>query len=159
MVFVAAGALIAAWISPGGELDADDAAEIAVASLDSVGFDGTVVGDPELGAHEPPDGDPVDAWSVMVEVDGEEIELRVQSDLGAVIYVDDRIGEGGTGRLLSDEDFVALGGFRDHRLRDQRNQQNLAGTLGAAAVAAVGLTLSLRSASLLPAPSTEEVDE
>lgn len=148
LVFVAAGAAIASWTTTRGELDATDAGEIAVDALGSVGHPGTVVGTPQRDEHSPPGEDPVDVWVVSVEVGDEQIEMRVQTTVGAVVFVDDRIGEGDLERLLTDEEFAELGAYRDRRLRDRRIRTNLAGSLAAAAVAAVGVPLSFRSASL-----------
>lgn len=148
MVFVAAGAAVASWTTTRGELDADDAAEIAVDALGSVGHPATLAGAPERDEHRPPGEDPVEVWVVSVDVGDDEIEMRVQTTVGAVVFVDDRIGEDDLERLLTDDEFTELGAYRDRRLRDRRLRTNLAGSLAAAAVAAVGVPLSFRSASL-----------
>lgn len=144
LVFLALGSAGASWFTTRGELDAADAAEIAVDALASVGADGLVADEPERGVHVPEGEEPVDVWIVFVDVDGELIETRVQTTVGKVVYLDDIIGEDDSGRLLTDDEFVQLGNFRDTRLRDARIRTNLAGSVAAAAVTAVGLTLAMR---------------
>ncbi len=155
LVFVAAGAAVASWFTPKGDLDRIDATEIAIDALAAAGFEGTVDEPPERGVHRTAGGDPVDVWIVFVTVGDEAIETQVLASKGQLVYVDDRIGEDDTGRLLSDEGFTEIGAYRDTRLLDAWVVRNAAGTVAAVAIAVVGWVLARRSDPLWPAPLTE----
>lgn len=156
LVFVAIGAAVASWFTPKGELDATDAAEVAVDALASVGFEGTVDEVPERGVHRSDRRDPADVWVVFVTVDDEPIEAQVLTTRGQLVYVDDRIGEDDTGRLLTDDQFVEIGAYRDTRLLDAWVMRNAAGTVAALVLGAVGFVLARRSAPLWSEPVSPE---
>lgn len=156
VVFLAAGAAVASWFTPKGELDRVDATEIAIDALGSVGFDGTVDERPRRSVHRPERQDPVEVWVVFVQVEDERIEVQVRTTKGQLVYVDDRVGENDTERLLSDDQFVEIGRYRDARLLDAWIARNAAGTIAAVAIAGVGFVLARRSEHLLPSPAEKE---
>lgn len=145
LVFVAVGAAAASWFTPQPLLEADDAADVAVGALDEVGFDGTVTDRPELVSHTLEDGDSLAAWAVFVDVAGETVEFRVQESAGQLVYVDDRIGDDDTERLLTDEEFEEIGDYRDDSIERAWVVRNVAGMVAAALVAAVGYRIAKRS--------------
>lgn len=70
LVFVALGAVFAAWFTPRPELDAVDAADTAVGAFTEVGLEGSP-GEPiERAQHSPAAGDPVErsgqAWAASM---------------------------------------------------------------------------------------------
>lgn len=148
LVFGAVGAAAAAWFTPQPLLESDDAVDVAVGALDDVGFDGSVSGEPELVSHTPEDDDPVAAWAVFVDVDDETIELRVQESAGQLVYVDDRIGADDTERLLTDDEFVQIGDFRDDSVFRRWVLRNIVGSIAAAMIAGVGFVIAKRSTRL-----------
>ncbi len=145
LIFGAVGAAAAAWFTPQPVLDADDAVDVAVDALAEVGFEGTLAGDPELVSHTPKDGDSIAAWAVFVDVEDETVELRVQESAGQLVYVDDRIGPDDVERLLTDDEFAEIGGYRDDVVFRRWVAQNIGGTIGAAVIAAVGFVIAKRS--------------
>ncbi|WP_436793951.1 hypothetical protein [Actinospongicola halichondriae] len=145
LIFGAVGAAAASWFTPRPLLDADDASTVAIEALADVGFDGRVASDPERVTHTPEDGDPVSAWEVFVDVDDETIELRVQEAAGRLVWVDDRIGPDDVERLLTDDEFVEIGSFRDDSVQRGWVTRNALATLAALLVAAVGFALVKRS--------------
>ena len=65
---------------------------------------------------------------VFVDVGGDQIEIRVLTDAGQLAYVDDRIGPGGSERLLTDERVRDHGPLRRTSLgRDDWVARNVAG--------------------------------
>lgn len=152
LVFVAPAAAAASWFTPRPDLDRSDAVETAVGALAEVGFDGTVTDRVVRSVHEPDDGDPISVWIVPVEVDGEEVELRVERAAGRLVYVDDRIGADDSERLLSDGEFRAIGRYRNDATLDRWVARNAAASLAAVAIAVVGYVLARRSDRLWGAP-------
>lgn len=150
LVFATVGAVAASWFTPQPGLDADDAADVAVDALDSVGVDGRVTDEPELGTHQPSDGDRIDAWIVPVRVRGEEIEVRVRENVGRLVYVDDRIGPDRTERLLTDEQFDGLAEHRSEPARDGWIRRNGFGTVAGVLVAVTAFAIARRSDPLWP---------
>ena len=145
LVFGAIGAAAAAWFTPHPLLEADNAADVAVGALDDVGVEATVAGAPELVSHTPEDGEPVAAWAVFLDVGDETVELRVQESAGQLVYVDDRIGDADTERLLTDEEFERIGDYRDDAVFRDWVVRNVAASLAAVLVAATGFVLAKRS--------------
>lgn len=148
LLFGAVGAAAAAWFTPQPLLEVEDAESVAVGALDDVGFAGNVTGSPELISHTPDDGDPVAAWAVFVEVDDDTVELRVQESAGQLVYVDDRIGDDDTDRLLTDDEFAQIGDYRDDAVFRGWVERNIAATVAAALIALSGFVIAKRSARL-----------
>lgn len=148
LVFGAVGAAAAAWFTPHPLLEADDAADVAVGALADVGVDATVTATPELVSHTPEDGEPIAAWAVFLDVDQETVELRVQESAGQLVYVDDRIGEADTERLLTDDEFERIGDYRDDDVFQGWVVRNVAGSFAAVLIAATGFVIAKRSARL-----------
>ena len=148
LVFGAIGAAAAAWFTPHPLLEADDAADVAVGALADVGVDATVAGTPELVSHTPADGEPIAAWAVFLDAGDETVELRVQESAGQLVYVDDRIGEADTERLLTDDEFERIGDYRDDDVFRGWVVRNVAGSVAAVIIAAVGFVIAKRSARL-----------
>lgn len=145
LVFVAPAAAVASWFTPRPDLDEDDASETALGALTEVGFDDARVGDIERSVHEPEDGEPVDVWVVLAEVDGEEIELRVQESVGQLVYVDDRIGPDDTERLLTDAEFEQMGDYRNDATLGRWARRNGVASMSAVLIAVVAYVLAKRS--------------
>lgn len=155
VAFVALGAVSASWILLGAsppELEADDAAEVALDALAEVGHEGRLITTPEPGEHQHEEGEVVDVWTVRIEVEGGEVQLRVQQSRGQLVYVDDRIGPDNADRLLTDEEFERIGGYRDNSVVDQQLRVNIAATLAALVIAALGYVIARRSGRLLESP-------
>lgn len=149
LLFAALGAAGASWFTPTPELGPDDASGLAFDALGEAGVDVGRVSAPREIVHETRDGDTVDAWSVRanVRVDGEveQIELRVQRSAGQLVYVDDRIGEGGTERLLTEDQFATLEGHRDDTLADRWVLRNALAAVAALVIAGTCYVLATRS--------------
>ena len=145
LLFAALGASASAWFSPHPDLDADDAASVAVDAYAAAGFDATVDDTPELSGHVTSDGDAIDVWVVQAVIDGEQIESRVLTDGGQLVYVDDRIGADDTGRLLTDDQFLTIDDFRSDPTHGQWVARNLAALLAAVAVAGVCFVIAKRT--------------
>ncbi len=148
VVFASLGATTAAWVvlaRDRPDLDAADATEVALGALAEVGVDGTVDGAPTLIGHTPEDGESIRAWSVIVQVgdDGVEIELRVRENAGQLVYVDDNVGDGD--RLLTDEEFERIGSYRDDTVIDTVRRRNIGATVATLLIAVVGYTIAKRS--------------
>lgn len=148
LAFFALAAAATSWLTPQPDLDADDAVDVALGALAEVGIDGAVAGDVELISHTPEEGDPVEAWSVPIGVDDDEVELRVQESAGALVFVDDRIGSDDAGRLLDDEQYARLERYRDDSVLDAWVLRNAGGTASAVVIAAVSLLIARRSGRL-----------
>lgn len=145
VIFFALAAAVTVWFTPRPELDAADATALALGALDSVGYEGRIDGEVELIRHETASGRRVAAWSVPVEVDGDEIELRVQRSAGRLVFVDDRIGDDDTERLLTDAQYDSFADYRDDSLLDDWVRRNAAGGVAAVLVAAVAFVIARRS--------------
>ena len=146
LVFVAPAAAIASWFTPRPALDASDAAQTALGALEEVGIEGELTEPVVLAPHVPEDGEPVDAWVVLVDVAGDEtIEVRVQESAGRLVYVDDRIGPDDTERLLTDDQFDAIGEYRDDATSGQWIRRNVTAVVAAAAAAALAFIIAKRS--------------
>lgn len=150
LVFATIGAVAAAWFTPRPDLDADDAALVAVEALDSVGVDGRVTETVERGEHEPAEGEPIDVWLVPVRVGTNDIELRVRDDIGRLVYVDDRIGPDRTKRLLTDEQFEGLEAHTSDPAGSDWVRRNGFGTLAGLIVAPTAFAIAKRSDPLWP---------
>ena len=152
LLFAALGAAAASWFTPAPELEADDAGDLARVALARSGVASQLSGQPVEGVHETEDGDEIDAWIVDLAVDAggtaEQIELRVQRSAGRVIYVDDRVGPDDAERLLSQEQFEALGAHRDDRRVDRWALRNVLAAVSAVAVAGTCYVLATRSEQL-----------
>lgn len=150
------GAAAVSWFLPPPELDADDAVAVAEESLAAAGYDAEVRERPTAGVHESADGDVVDVWVVLAEVDvdgtSETIELRVQRSAGRLVYIDDRIGPDDTGRLLDDREFQVVGRYEDESNADRWILENGLGSAGAAVIVATCVVLARRADTLLGAP-------
>lgn len=149
LLFAALGAAGASWFTPTPDLGADDASELAGGALAEADVEVDRLAAPVRMVHESESGDTVDAWRVRadVQVDGEpeEIELRVQESAGQLVYVDDRIGADDTQRLLTDQQFTALGEYRDSSLIDGWVLRNAGGGVAALVIAATSYVLATRS--------------
>jgi hypothetical protein len=156
LLFAALGAAAAAWFTPTPDLDADDAADLAIEALAAADVDAEVAGPPRRGEHRTREGEAVPVWVVVArtEVAGEpeDVELRVQRSAGRLVYVDDRIGPDDAERLLSDEQFAQLGRHRDDSLSDRWVVRNILGALSAALVAGTCFVLATRSEPLWSEP-------
>lgn len=156
LLFAALGAAGAAWFTPTPELDAAEAVDVARVSLAQVGVASELVGQPVKGVHETEDGREVASWVVQLAVaaggERERIELRVQRSAGRVVYVDDRIGPDDAERLLSQEQFEALGDHRDDSRSDRWVTRNLLAALSAAAIAGTSYVLATRTDPLWSTP-------
>jgi len=152
VLFAALGAAAAAWFTPTPELDADDARELAVEALAEADVRAEPAARPRKAAHVTQDDEEVGVWIVPLDVRAggrtEEIELRVQRSAGRLVYVDDRIGPDDGDRLLSDQQFEALGRHRDDTLADRWALRNGLGGLSAVLVAGTCYLLATRSARL-----------
>jgi hypothetical protein len=149
LLFAVLGAAGASWFTPTPELDADDAAELALDALAAAEVDVDRARQPVRMVHETADGDTVDAWRVLVDVrvagEAEQIELRVQESAGQLVYVDDLVGPDGSQRLLSDAQFEALREHRDDALADRWVLRNGLAAVAALATAAISYLLATRS--------------
>lgn len=156
LLFAALGAAGAAWFTPTPEIEADEAVDVARVSLAQVGVASELVGRPEKGVHETEDGREVEAWVVQLSVvaggERERIELRVQRSAGRVIYIDDRIGSDDSERLLSQEQFEALGDHRDDSRSDRWVTRNLLAAVSAAVIAGTSYVLATRTDPLWSTP-------
>lgn len=148
VVALVVGAAMVRWLSDRPDLEPADARTVAVDALAAIDREGTVSREVVLTEHTLESGETVEAWVVFVDVDGDEIELRVQTTVGQLVWVDDNIGDGK--RLLTDEEFDALDEYRDEEIHDRWVATNVAGSVGAGAIALVGYGLATRSAGLLP---------
>ncbi len=157
---VAVAAVAGAWAGGRPELDASEATDVAVRALASVGVDAELAGaEPTTMVHETQDGAEVDAWSVVLVVDavddptadddavGEEVEVRVRTSSGQLVYLDDRIGPDDLDRLLDDDQFAALGDHRDDEVADDWVRRNGIGTASGAIVVGTALALRRRAAT------------
>lgn len=151
LAFVAPAAAVTAWFTPRPDLDRSDAVATALGALDEAGFEGRVDGRVTRDVHELESGDTVDVWIVPTRVDGEEIELRVRRSVGQLVYVDDRIGPDDTERLLTDREFETMGEYRNDATSGRWTRRNVAGTVGAVAIAALAYVIARRSDPLWPA--------
>lgn len=145
LIFFALAAAATSWLLPRPELDARDAEEVALGALAEVGIEGEVSGEVELVVHRPMAGGEVDAWSVPVDVDGEEIELRVQESAGRLVYVDDRIGPDDTERLLSDEEYEVFQDYRDDAVDEDWVRENAVGSVAAVLIAGIAFAIAKRT--------------
>lgn len=131
------------------QLDADDASDLALDALAGADVEVDRVQPPVRMVHQTSDGDTVDAWRVLVDVQAqgavEQIELRVQESAGQLVYVDDLIGADGTERLLSEEQFEILRQHRDDTLADRWVLRNALAAVAAVGIAATGYLLATRS--------------
>lgn len=150
LLFAALGAAAAAWFTPVPHLDAADAARVARGALAAAGVDAELSGAPTQAEHRTRDGDEVSVWVVAAEVDvegrSEVIELRVQRSAGRVVYLDDRVGPDDARRLLDDDQFAALGGYRDDSVSDDWVLRNGAAGVSGVLVAVTSYVLATRSA-------------
>lgn len=145
VAFVAVGAAVISWFTPRPDLDADDAEETAIGAFSDVGIDASVSRRVERSQHETADGDELDVWVVYVDVDDETVETRVLVDAGQLVYVDDRIGTDRQERLLTDEEFDTIAGYRNDATLDDWIQANVAAMVSAALVAGTGVAIAKRS--------------
>ncbi|MCO8126363.1 hypothetical protein NHL50_03995 [Acidimicrobiia bacterium EGI L10123] len=149
LLFAALGAAGASWFTPTPRLDADDASDLALDALSGAEVDVERVEPPVRMVHETGEGDLVDAWRVLVDVRArgadEQVELRVQESAGQLVYVDDLIGDAGTERLLSDEQFEVLRQHRDDTLADRWVLRNALAAIAAIGIAATCYLLATRS--------------
>ena len=145
LVFVAPAAAVTSWFTPRPDLDRSDAAETALGALEEAGFEGEVDGRIRPGVHELENGDTVEVWFVPLDVEGEPVELRVRRSVGQLVYVDDRIGPDDTERLLTDDQFEAMGEYRNDATLGRWVLRNAAGSIDAAIIAVVGYVLAKRS--------------
>ena len=152
LLFAALGAAAASWFTPTPQLDTDDAAELARDALAEADVDVDRVGTRRRAEHRTEGGDAVDVWIVeaRTRVDGEpeRLELRVQRSAGRFVYVDDRVGPDDAERLLTDEQFEALGAHRDDSLADRWALRNGLGVLSAFVIAGVSYVIATRSEHL-----------
>lgn len=149
LLFASLGAAAASWFTPTPELDADDASELAGDALGDADVDIDRIRPAVRMVHETEDGDEVDAWRVLVDVQirdrDEVIELRVQESAGQLVFVDDNGGPDGTEPLLSDEQFEVLRDHRDRSLADRWVLRNAFAAVAALAAAAVSYLIATRS--------------
>ena len=148
LLFAAPAAAAASWFTPRPALEAADAEETALGALDEVGIEGTVTEPVVLAPHVPEDGDPIDAWVVLVDVDDEQVELRVQESAGRLVYVDDRIGPENAERLLTDDEFDTIGEYRNDVTSDRWVARNAAAVVTAVVIAIVAFVIAKRSDAL-----------
>lgn len=144
-VFVAMGAAAISWFTPRPDLDASDAEATALGALAEVGVEGTVDEPVERSQHATADGDELDVWVVYVDVGDETVETRVLVDAGQLVYVDDRIGPDRQERLLSDEDFDSVAGYRHDATLGEWVAANVGAMIAAALVAVTGYVIAKRS--------------
>lgn len=96
---------------------------------------------------EPTLGPEVPVWVVVVSVDGNEIEMKVDDEDGQLVYVDDLIGEDDSERALDDEQWSEIRVYRDDHA-DRWVRRNIAGSIAAAAVVGVGFVMARRTGEL-----------
>ena len=145
LVFVVIGAAGAAWFTPRPDLDAQQAAAATVGALASVGYDATVSKPVTRTTHATADGREVDVWDVFADVDGEEIETQVRVDAGQLVYLDDRIGADRTDRLLSDDQFDTIAGYRDQATLNDWIVRNALASMAGVLIAFVAFVVAKRS--------------
>lgn len=149
LLFAALGAAGASWFTPTPELEADDAGALVIDALTEADVDVARVSASRKIVHETEERDLIDAWRVRanVRVDGEleQIELRVQQSAGQLVYVDDRIGEDDTERLLTEDQFASLGRHRDDTLADRWVLRNALAAVAALFIAGTCYVLATRS--------------
>ena len=124
LLFAALGAVAASWFTPRPELEPDDAVATAEGAFSAVGFDAAVTKPVVRSSHVPDGEEAVDVWVVYLEIDGDEVETRVLVDAGQLVYVDDRIGADRSGRLLDDEQFLAIADYRNDVTLDRWVRRN-----------------------------------
>jgi hypothetical protein len=149
LLFAAIGAAAASWFTPTPDVDAGDAAELAVDALADAGVRARPSARPQAAEHATDSGEKVEVWIVPLEtrVEGrtEKIELRVQRSAGRLVYVDDRIGEADADRLLTDRQFAVLADHRDDTLANRWTVRNGLGGVSAAVIAGACYVLATRS--------------
>ena len=149
LLFAALGAAGASWFTPTPELEADDAGGLVIDALTEADVDVARVSASREIVHETEAGELIDAWRVRanVRVDGEleQIELRVQQSADQLVYVDDRIGEDDTERLLTEDQFDSLGRHRDDTLADRWVLRNALAAVAALLIAGTCYVLATRS--------------
>ena len=152
LVAVLVVAVVVAWARPTPELEADDAAAVAIGAISSLDLESVV--DVEAGPILGPD----DEWVVQLGVGEHTIEVRVPPTVGELSYVDDNIGPAAAPtQLFSDDQIAALDRYRDDEVADDRTRQNAVGSAGAVAVLVVIGLLAWRSRRAdtdAPAPAT-----
>lgn len=89
----------------------------------------------------------VPVWVVSVAVNDAVIEMRVHETEGQLVYVDDLIGEDRDERLLTDDEWETVRTYRDDQI-DQWIERNIAGSVAAGLIVAVGFVLARRTAHL-----------
>lgn len=149
VLFAALGAAGASWFTPTPDLEAGDAGALVIDALTEADVDVARVSGSRKIVHETEAGELIDAWRVRanVRVDGEleQIELRVQQSAGQLVYVDDRIGEDDTERLLTEDQFASLGSHRDDTLADRWVLRNALAAVTALFIAGTCYILATRS--------------
>lgn len=144
VTFVAIGAAVAAWLTPRIEMDAAVAGDVALDALASAGIDAaTVVGTPTEGVHH----DDVPVWIVTLDVAGDEIEMRVGDDMGQLVYVDDLVGEDGTERALTEDEWSDVEVY-EHDHQGRWIVRNVVASVAAAAIVGVGFVIARRSVTI-----------
>ena len=127
-----------AWLRPVPELTAADAVAVADDALAAGGVDAIVDPAPGSGTYTTSAGQDVDVWKVLAEVDGDLVAVWVARDDGQPVFLDDR-APGGAGQVLSESAVSAIGDHRDNPARDRFVRRNLAVTVAALLLAAVGV--------------------
>lgn len=138
MLVVAVACTATAWLRPVPELAARDAVEVARSAFAAGGVDARVDPGPGSGTYTTSDGQDVDVWKVLADVDGELVAIWVARDDGQPVFLDDR-APGGEGQVLSDSAVAAISDHRDNPVFDRHLRANLAVTAAAVVLAAVAV--------------------
>jgi hypothetical protein len=138
---VAVACTATAWLRPVEELTAADAVEVARSALSAGGVDARVDPAPGSGTYTTSDGQDVEVWKVLADVDGGLVAVWVARDDGAPVFLDDR-APGGEGQVLSDEAVLAISDHRGSPAHDRRLRANVAVTAAAVVLAAVAVQVT-----------------
>jgi hypothetical protein len=149
LLFASLGAAAASWFTPTPELDAGDARTLVTDALEAADVDVNGLSEPRRADHRTSEGKSVAVWIVEADARAGQgvggIELRVQRSAGRLVYVDDRVGPDSSQRLLTDEQFEALGAHRDDSRSDRWVLRNVLAAVSALLIAGTCYTIATRA--------------
>src|SRR5690606_12866720 len=148
-----------AWLRPVEELSAAHAVEVAQSALAAGEVEARVDPAPGSGTYTTSDGQDVEVWKVLADVDGGLVAIWVARDDGQPVFLDDR-APGGEGQVLSDEAVLAISDHRGSPAHDRHLRANLAVTAAAVVLAAVAVQVAAHLGTpgprrRAPVPTTE----
>jgi hypothetical protein len=142
---VAVVAVLVGWLQPSPDLTKADARSFTAHALREIGVrDATVDRRVDAGTYRPRrSSDRIAVWHTRASAPGGNLSLDVDRDRGQAVFVDD-VSTDGTERLLTDDQFAALGRLTTDPARHRRVARNMAATIAgllAASVAVLATTL------------------